>query len=106
MFQQADRFAASGLTLLVRANGACSARLGLAIAKKQVRAASARNRIRRLTREAFRLRRAQLPSVDLIVMCRAGVDKLSNGEIEQALQKCFDRLCARPLPPTSALPAL
>lgn len=112
VFAQAERFANAGLTVLARANAGTvnmstdsdagtGARLGLAIAKKQVRKASARNRIRRLTREAFRLRRASLPAVDIVVMCRAGADQLSNADLNQALQRCFDRLCARY--PASAL---
>lgn len=104
VFAQAERFANAGLTVLARANTSdTGARLGLAIAKKQVRAASARNRIRRLTREAFRLRRDSLPAVDIVVMCRAGADQLSNADLNQALQRCFDRLCARhPAPAISA----
>lgn len=42
------------------------ARLGLIVPKRQVPHAVARNAIKRVLREAFRLRRADLPSGDLV----------------------------------------
>ena len=104
VFQQADRYAASGLTLLARTNGLTSARLGLAIAKKNTKAASARNRLRRLARETFRLRRTELPAVDVIMLTKPGFDRLSNPEIVQALGQCFDKLCRRTAAAASVTP--
>jgi len=52
-------------------NGRDHARLGIAVARKRVRAASARNRIKRVIREAFRLTKHDLPiGIDLIVLPR------------------------------------
>lgn len=52
-------------------NGLDHSRLGISISKKRVRKATARNRIKRMIREAFRLNKAALPrGVDLVVVPR------------------------------------
>jgi ribonuclease P protein component len=52
-------------------NGLGHARLGLSVSKKKVKTAVARNRFKRLVREAFRLNRAELPpGIDLVVVPR------------------------------------
>lgn len=44
------------------------ARLGLAIAKKVVSTASARNWIKRIIRESFRLKQQSLPHLDIVII--------------------------------------
>ena len=52
-------------------NGLVHARLGISVARKKVRAASSRNRLKRRVREAFRLSKSDLPAgVDLVVIPR------------------------------------
>ncbi|RVU83687.1 ribonuclease P protein component [Leucothrix sargassi] len=85
VFANAKRFGNHNFTLLVRKNNLGHARLGLAIAKKSVKLASDRNRIKRLIRENFRHELSSLPPVDIIAMCRRGAVELPNHEISAQL---------------------
>jgi ribonuclease P protein component len=51
------------------------ARLGLVVGKKQAPRAVTRNLIKRLAREAFRLRRGQLRGFDILVRLHAKIDR-------------------------------
>ncbi|HWE36125.1 MAG TPA: ribonuclease P protein component [Isosphaeraceae bacterium] len=52
-------------------NGLGHARLGLSVSKKKLKTAVARNRFKRLVREAFRRNKAELPTgIDLVVVPR------------------------------------
>jgi ribonuclease P protein component len=61
-----DRFFA----LRVKPNGLTHPRVGLAVAVKTVGSAVARNRLRRLVRESFRLEQHALPAVDIVVAAK------------------------------------
>jgi len=77
-------------------NGRAFARLGLAIARKHVKTAVARNRIKRLIRESFRHAQHRLSGIDLVVTLRRDASGLSNQEIFQRLEKHWQhikRLC-------------
>lgn len=80
------------LLILARCNGRQQkahgrARLGLVIAKKNVRLAVERNRIKRLIRESFRLQQHHLNAIDAIVLARRGLDRQNNRAIINAINK-------------------
>ena len=68
------------------------ARLGLAVAKKHVRRAVDRNRIKRLLRESFRHHQQQLKGLDLVVLVKPGIHKADNAALLQSLEKHWKRL--------------
>ncbi len=79
-------------TVLFCENGLEHARLGLAIAKRRVRRASQRNRLKRLVRESFRLAGNDLPAVDLVIMAGAGAESADNKTIFASLAAHWDRV--------------
>ncbi|MGH1472045.1 MAG: ribonuclease P protein component [Cellvibrionaceae bacterium] len=67
-------------------------RLGLVIAKKNIRLAVQRNRVKRAIRETFRLKQHKLPNIDAIVLARSQLDSLSDQELNKLFDKSWDRL--------------
>ncbi len=53
--------------LYAAANNEAGARLGLIVGKRQLKRAVDRNRVKRVLRETFRMRRAILPAYDIVV---------------------------------------
>ena len=70
-------------------------RLGLAIAKKRVKLAVQRNRMKRLVRESFRLNQHKLPAIDMVVMVKSGIDQLDNTQINKQLEKIWRKIIQR-----------
>lgn len=92
VFQHGKRLHATGLNARAAANTVGFPRLGMAIAKKALRRAHERNRIRRLVRESFRHHQATLPPVDVVLMCRSDVLTMSNAELFLQLDSLWLRL--------------
>jgi ribonuclease P protein component len=67
-----------------RATGETDARLGLVVGKKLLKRAVDRNRCKRVLREQFRQRRAELPACDLVVRLAAKPEK-SAGKLDAGL---------------------
>lgn len=96
VFESNDRVGDRYWTILYRENHVDFARLGLAVAKKRVRRAVDRNRLKRLVRESFR--HGDLPGVDIVVMPRDGTAKASSRDLRSSLNKQWSRIverCAR-----------
>lgn len=90
VFQHATKQSDRHLILLACANSQHYARLGMAVSKRQLKRAVDRNRIKRVIRESFRTRQAQLRGLDIVVLVRHGIVKLDNETVFYALDKHWD----------------
>lgn len=76
------------------------ARLGLAVSRKVSKRAVVRNRIKRIARESFRLKRATLPALDVLVIARASAAVATRRALRNDLDGAWEKLQA--LKPASA----
>ena len=83
------------LTLLARFNTSELPRICSTLSKKRVKNANQRNRIKRIIRESFRTQRHSFPNIDIVVVGKSGVDKLSNKELDSLLSKLWKKLALR-----------
>ena len=91
VFDGATRSRDKLFTVLCRQNATDAARLGLAIAKKRCRRATARNRIKRVGRESFRRQQALLSGLDVVVMNQPAAATADNAELFASLDWHWQR---------------
>lgn len=80
------------LLLLARPNQGAFARLGLVVAKKHIRHAVDRNRVKRVARNTFRLMQQKLGNLDVVFLARRGIDTLSPSDQVLLLEKSWQKL--------------
>ena len=91
VFDKAFKVHNRAFTLLARKNQLPNPRLGLVIAKKNLRHAHQRNRVKRLLREAFRLNQHELGCYDLVILTRRDIAVLDKTDIIRFRDDLFDR---------------
>ena len=70
-----------------------NSRLGIVVAKKKVRRAHERNRVKRLARESFRLQQGQFnKNIDVVMMPKVGIEAIENQELHQQLDFAWQKL--------------
>lgn len=92
VFQTGKRISGTYFAAVVADSALQAPRIGLALAKKQTRHAFARNRLKRLIREYFRLHRTDLPAVDVIFIARSAAQHQGNFDLVADLAKLTARL--------------
>jgi len=95
VFRQAKRASGTGLTILTVENSAGIPRLGLAIAKKHLKHAHRRNRLKRIIRESFRQHQSDFANIDIVVLTRPDVIKRDSTELWQALERHWITVAAQ-----------
>lgn len=79
-------------TVLSRANNGTRPRLGLAIAKKNVKRATQRNLIKRVVRESFRRQKNNLKKQDFVVLCRNQASQANKKELADSIQIYWEKM--------------
>jgi ribonuclease P protein component len=93
--QRGKKFADEYFSLSVLANRETCPRLGLAIATRTIGTAVARNRIKRLTRESFRLNQHSLPPVDVTVSAREAARRAAASVLRASLEHHWKSIAQR-----------
>lgn len=96
--RRGKKFADAFFSLSVLANHETYPRLGLSIATRTFGTAVARNRIKRLTRESFRLNQHSLPPVDVTVSAREAARGARPSDLRASLDKHWKSIKQRCLP--------
>lgn len=86
------RCGSKDLLLLVRSNQLGFPRIGFVLAKKHIKLAVQRNRIKRIVRESFRLQQTKFEAYDYVVMARASAIELSDQQLRSAIDKLWFKL--------------
>jgi len=93
--RRGKKFADAFFSLSVLANHETYPRLGLSIATRTFGSAVARNRIKRLARESFRLNQYSLPPVDVTVSAREAARRANSSDLRASLDKHWKSITQR-----------
>ena len=94
VFERSQRSSDAYFAVMARANDVGHPRLGLAVSVKAAGGGVARNRIKRLAREAFRALSPR-PALDFVVTARPGLSAQLNPVLRASLDKHFKTLAER-----------
>ena len=98
VFANPERSTDKYFTLLAIVNELDHPRLGLAIAKKNIRRAVDRNKIKRSARESFRLQQHEMTNLDIVVMARREAATANSKTLQASLDKHWLKLIKRCAP--------
>jgi ribonuclease P protein component len=94
-YARGRRFADGFFTVTASNNECGAARLGMAVAVRAAGGAVARNRIRRIIRESFRLHQHELPPLDLVVGVRPRAGAESGRALRLSLAALWNKVSAQ-----------
>ena len=90
--ERSERFATRSFVAEYKTSLHGCVRLGVAISRKVSKRAVVRNRIRRTIRESFRLHRAELPTVDVLLIARSLSAQQTNPLLRADLELIWRKL--------------
>lgn len=92
VFRVAKKIHSRSLALHVKQNNLAYPRLGIIVAKRNVRQAVARNLIKRMVRESFRLNQFKLHGFDIIVVIHHAFGLLSRQEMRKVIEEQWKKI--------------
>jgi len=92
VFSGGSKFVCPGFVIIAAAQDNTGARLGLALAKRRIRRAVDRNRVKRVLRESFRENRPYLGGVDIVVLARSRTARMDNTDLFAQLAGIWPRI--------------
>jgi ribonuclease P protein component len=95
LHRHGKKFGDAYFSIAVLANHETHPRLGLSIATRTFGTAVARNRVKRLTRESFRLNQHSLPPVDVTVSAREAARQANSSDLRASLDKHWKSITQR-----------
>ncbi|NKF51866.1 ribonuclease P protein component [Shewanella sp. WXL01] len=95
VFTNPIKASSAEITLLAIPNSEQNPRIGLTVAKRFVKNASDRNRIKRIIRTSFRLNQHDIPNLDIVVLVRNGVVDMDNAQLHRLIEKLWRKLSRR-----------
>lgn len=95
VFSNPIKASSAEITLLAIPNTEQHPRLGLTVAKRFVKRANQRNRIKRVIRDSFRLHQHDIPAIDIVVLVRNGVLEMENADLNKLIEKLWRKLSRR-----------
>ncbi|GAA0780890.1 MULTISPECIES: ribonuclease P protein component [Pseudomonadati] len=95
VFSNPIKASSAEITLLAVPNSEQHPRIGLTVAKRFVKRANQRNRIKRVIRDSFRLHQHDIPNIDIVVLVRNGVMEMENAELHKLIEKLWRKLSRR-----------
>jgi ribonuclease P protein component len=98
--------AMAGIDFLAAPNGLTYSRLGMIVPKKIIPTAVARNRVKRLIRESFRLNQSELAGLDVVARIRSKTDEAKLMVVlHSGLKQCKACLTSRSKPNSQVVDA-
>jgi ribonuclease P protein component len=91
VFSFNSRFSSEHFQVLAKPGAHEFARMAVIVSKKTARLASARNYIKRVSREIFRLQQHQRAGMDMVIRIRRSFSSAEYPEIEQELRTQLER---------------
>lgn len=99
VFSFNSRFSSEHFQVLVRPGAREVARVAVIVSKKTARLATARNYIKRVSREIFRMQQEQLAGLDMVIRIQRTFSSADYTVIEQELRMQLNRARQKHSPP-------